>query len=197
MSMAFSRQECWSGYPFHSPGIFPAQGLNLSLLRCRQIFTFWATREAQCSAAPWKSHFLKVAWRTWLWVAQMGTVNSSRLEWNILGLESLCVSLPGLLWHSATNRAFCWLKQKKLIILTFLEARSPKSRDEQVLAPLKVLVKVCLVSPPGHTSACSCITLVFYSLLLPACFFVDFPFSKNTSHAGIGAHSTAGWPHLS
>ena len=88
------------------------------------------------------------------------------------------------------------LKQKKSIILIFLEARSPKSRDEQVRAPLKVLVKVCLVSPPGHASACGCITLVFYSLLLPACFFADFPFSKNTSHAGIGAHSTAGWPHL-
>ena len=28
-------------------GIFPTQGLNLSLLHCRQIFYHWATREAQ------------------------------------------------------------------------------------------------------------------------------------------------------
>ena len=29
--------EYWSGLPFPSPGIFPTQGSNLSLLRCRQI----------------------------------------------------------------------------------------------------------------------------------------------------------------
>ena len=33
----FPRQEYWSGLPFYSPGIFPTQGLNLSLLDCRQI----------------------------------------------------------------------------------------------------------------------------------------------------------------
>ena len=32
LSMEFSRQEYWSGLPFPSPGIFPAQGSNLSLL---------------------------------------------------------------------------------------------------------------------------------------------------------------------
>ena len=37
LSMEFSREEYWSGYPFHSPGDFPTQGLNLSLLHCRQI----------------------------------------------------------------------------------------------------------------------------------------------------------------
>ena len=30
--MGFSRQEYWSGVPFPSPGIFPTQGSNLSLL---------------------------------------------------------------------------------------------------------------------------------------------------------------------
>ena len=35
-SMGFSRQEYWSGLPFPSPGIFPTQGLNLSLPHCRQ-----------------------------------------------------------------------------------------------------------------------------------------------------------------
>ena len=33
----FSRQEYWSGLPFLVQGIFPAQGLNLGLLHCRQI----------------------------------------------------------------------------------------------------------------------------------------------------------------
>ena len=33
----FSRQESWSGLPFPPPGVFPTQGWNLDLLRCRQI----------------------------------------------------------------------------------------------------------------------------------------------------------------
>ena len=32
LSMGFFRQECWSGIPFPSPGIFPTQGMNLHLL---------------------------------------------------------------------------------------------------------------------------------------------------------------------
>ena len=35
-SMGFSRQEYWSGLPFPSPGIFPTQGSNPGLPRCRQ-----------------------------------------------------------------------------------------------------------------------------------------------------------------
>ena len=34
--MGFSRQEYWSRFSFPSPGIFPTQGLNPSLLHCRQ-----------------------------------------------------------------------------------------------------------------------------------------------------------------
>ena len=37
LSRGFSRQECWSGLPFPSPGTFPIQGLNLGLLHCRGI----------------------------------------------------------------------------------------------------------------------------------------------------------------
>ena len=37
LSMGFSRQEYWSGLPFPSPGIFPTQESNPSLLCCRQI----------------------------------------------------------------------------------------------------------------------------------------------------------------
>ena len=32
--MGFPRQECWSGLPFPSQRLFPAQGLNLGLLYC-------------------------------------------------------------------------------------------------------------------------------------------------------------------
>ena len=37
LSMEFSRQKYWSGLPFPSPGDLPTQGLNPSLLHCRQI----------------------------------------------------------------------------------------------------------------------------------------------------------------
>ena len=40
LSMDFSRQEYWSGWPFPSPGIFLTQGLNSGLLHCRQINYF-------------------------------------------------------------------------------------------------------------------------------------------------------------
>ena len=41
-SMAFSRQEYWSGLPFPSP----TQGLNPGLPHCRQMqLTVWATRK--------------------------------------------------------------------------------------------------------------------------------------------------------
>ena len=36
-SMGFSRQECWSGLPFPSSGIFPTQESNLGLPHCRQM----------------------------------------------------------------------------------------------------------------------------------------------------------------
>ena len=35
LSMGFSRQEYWSGFPSPPPGIFPIQGSNLCLLYCR------------------------------------------------------------------------------------------------------------------------------------------------------------------
>ena len=37
LSMGFSRQECWGGLPFPSPGIFLTRGLNQGLLHCRWI----------------------------------------------------------------------------------------------------------------------------------------------------------------
>ena len=36
LSMWFSRQECWSGLPFHLQGIFPTQESNWGLPHCRQ-----------------------------------------------------------------------------------------------------------------------------------------------------------------
>ena len=40
LSMGFSRQKYWSGLPFPSPGVFQTQGLNPSLLRCKQILHY-------------------------------------------------------------------------------------------------------------------------------------------------------------
>ena len=45
LSIAFLRQEYWSGLPFALQGIFSTQGSNPGLLHCRQIFTIWATKE--------------------------------------------------------------------------------------------------------------------------------------------------------
>ena len=36
-SMGFSRQECWSGLPFPSPGDLPNPGIDPSLPHCRQM----------------------------------------------------------------------------------------------------------------------------------------------------------------
>ena len=35
-SMGFSRQECWSGLPFHSLGDLPDPGIEAGLLHCSQ-----------------------------------------------------------------------------------------------------------------------------------------------------------------
>ena len=40
LSMEFSRQEYWSGFPFPSQGIFPVQELNPVLLHCKQILHY-------------------------------------------------------------------------------------------------------------------------------------------------------------
>ena len=52
LSMGFPQQKYWSGCYFLLQGIFPNQGLNLSLLNCRRsptiaggFFTNWSTRE--------------------------------------------------------------------------------------------------------------------------------------------------------
>ena len=45
-SMAFPRQEYWSGFPFPSPGVFPTQGSN-SLALAGGFFTTSATWKAQ------------------------------------------------------------------------------------------------------------------------------------------------------
>ena len=46
LSVAFSRQEYWSGLPFLLQEISPTQGSNLGLLHCKQILYHWATGEA-------------------------------------------------------------------------------------------------------------------------------------------------------
>ena len=39
LSMGFSRQECWSGFPFPSPGDLPDPGIKPGLLHCRRILS--------------------------------------------------------------------------------------------------------------------------------------------------------------
>ena len=47
LSIEFSRQDYWSGLPFHSPGGLPDAGIKLrSLALAGGFFTVWATREA-------------------------------------------------------------------------------------------------------------------------------------------------------
>ena len=46
LSMEYSRQDYWSGFPCPPPGDLPNQGWNPGLLHCRQILYHWATREA-------------------------------------------------------------------------------------------------------------------------------------------------------
>ena len=43
----FSRQEYWSGLPCPPPGDFPNPGIEPRSLTLRQVFTIWATKEAQ------------------------------------------------------------------------------------------------------------------------------------------------------
>ena len=44
-SMGFSRQECWSGLPFPSPGDLPDSEIEPRSPNCRQIISIWATNE--------------------------------------------------------------------------------------------------------------------------------------------------------
>ena len=46
LSMGFSSQEYWSGFPFPSPGDFPNPGIEPGFLPCRQILYHWANRKA-------------------------------------------------------------------------------------------------------------------------------------------------------
>ena len=39
-SMEFSRHEYESGVPFHSPGVFPTERVNVGVLHCRQILYY-------------------------------------------------------------------------------------------------------------------------------------------------------------
>ena len=52
LSMEFSMQEYWSGLPFPSPGIFPTQGSNLSLLHCRQTLYRLSHQETMVKNLP-------------------------------------------------------------------------------------------------------------------------------------------------
>ena len=66
LSMGFSRQEHWRGWPFPLPGIFPTQGSNqcvLHLLHCRQIlFFFFLQADSLLLSQRWsQDHELLIA----------------------------------------------------------------------------------------------------------------------------------------
>ena len=48
-SMGFSRQEYWSGLPFPSPGDFPTQGSNPSLLHCAHTLYHLSYQRSQAT----------------------------------------------------------------------------------------------------------------------------------------------------
>ena len=61
LSMEFSRQEYWSGWPFPSPRVFPTQGLNLGLLHCRQIlYCLWHQGSPQTLAKSPEGSYLSL-----------------------------------------------------------------------------------------------------------------------------------------
>ena len=57
LSMEFSRQECWSGLPFPSPGDPPDPGIKLGSSVLQTDFTFLGskiTADGDCRTDPWK-----------------------------------------------------------------------------------------------------------------------------------------------
>ena len=75
LSMEFFRQEYWSGEPFPSPGIFPTQGSNPSLLHCR-----WSLYHLGHQGSPAQVHTTSIFPHCLVW-------NSLRREfsWNFQG----------------------------------------------------------------------------------------------------------------
>ena len=57
--MAFSKQEYWAGCRFLMQGIFPTQGLNLSLLRWQAVLFFSAEVKSTCPVA---THVTLLTW---------------------------------------------------------------------------------------------------------------------------------------
>ena len=76
LSMGFSRQECWSGFPCPPPEIFPTHRSNpcfLCLLQCRQFLYCWATRDAHVYVHTWSIYTLESGgynqcMHVWSWV---------------------------------------------------------------------------------------------------------------------------------
>ena len=86
LSMGFSRQEHWSGWPFPSPGVFPPQGLNPCLLLW-QVLYHCAPREAP--------RLLLEPWSDGAWHGQSGVsvqpAHSSQLTCAQAHLLTLCI----------------------------------------------------------------------------------------------------------
>ena len=87
LSMEFSRQEQWSGFPFPPPGVFPTQELNLSLLQLLlwQAGSLPLSHPGNPFACLFGSRVLDPSTDTGTWVSEEGR----------LGLNPRCDVLEG------------------------------------------------------------------------------------------------------
>ena len=65
--MEFSRQEYWSGLPFHSAGDLLNPGTELGLPHCRQIFFFFFFYHLSHQGSPKKAESRTDTFKLWCW----------------------------------------------------------------------------------------------------------------------------------
>ena len=103
-SMGFSRQECWSGLPFPSPGDLPNPGIEPGSPTVQADSTVWATRETSLVAqrlkllpGMWETRVQSLGWEDPL-EKEIAT-HSSTLAWKIPWTEE-----PGGLQSMGSRR---------------------------------------------------------------------------------------------
>ena len=88
-SMGFSRQECWSGLPFPSPGDLSTQELNPGLLHCRQtLYCLSHHCEVMMSQSLSRVHLFVALW-TVIHQAPLSMGFSGQEHWSGLPFPSL------------------------------------------------------------------------------------------------------------
>ena len=93
LSLGFSRQEYWSGWPFPTLGDLPSLGRNPSLLHCKQILYHLSTREAQYKGVVQSlGHvwLFVTPWTAAHWASLSFTISQSLLK--LMSIESVMPS---------------------------------------------------------------------------------------------------------